>query len=635
MADNNIEAQPKPDNDRPDVYTRISNSLKVEDREWNTVSRRVATRMLAVGGAALAVFAAGVAGFRTVYAGKIYPNIHIGDVNVGGMTADEAREAVQARVDEFNLSAVSYVHDDLSWTPTLADLGISIDVGAHVQRAFELGRDEKAADRLMYTNTLTQGVQVIPLQYKHLPGYLYNWFDTVERDIGDPAIDATFTASGSDLVITDDETGTGADRDVVTASIYDALRTLQPIDEELPTATAYPRITKADLEANEAEVLHVLSSSVGVRFEEQRWELAPEEVSQFMIFTSSMENGQAVTSVDFDRTLLAQFLRDTYSESVNRMPISSKVQFYNGQLTATTSSTDGKTLKASEFADMVAASFLGNHERVDIPIVTTPAKVREDNLDQLGIKERLCRVDSNFTSDIGTKREHNVMVGIRLMNNVIVAPGDDFSFNRAIGSIEANPDFTGGSAIVAGVIQDEFGGGICQVTTTAFRAGIMAGLPITEWHPHTYRLGGYERDNWGPGFDASILQPDWQPADKWADLKFTNTTGNYILISSWAESGIHVVEIYGTNPGWDVQISETSTWAAEPSNNNKWVVDWNVGPGVNYPSAYPLDGLYASFNRTVLDAEGNEVANRDFTSPYQSRGWQCTCSADMDGIPCW
>lgn len=635
MAESGVGSQSNPESPRPDVYTRISNAFRVEDRDWNTVSRRVATRMLAGGGAMLAVMAAGVAGFRAAYASKIYPNIYIGDVNVGGMTAEEAEAAVQERVDAFDSDCVSYTHEDLTWTPTLTELGVSINVPALVERALELGRDEKAADRLMYTSTLAQNAQVVPLHYQLQTRDLDAWFDTVEADIGDPAIDATFTAKGSDLEITQDFTGTGPDREAVTARLFEALRTLEPIDEALPTDIAHPRITKADLEANKDEVLHILSNSVGIRFEDKRWELQPEEISEFMIFTSQVEDGRAVTAVDFDRTLLAQFLRTRFSDEVNRMPISAKVQFYNGKLSATSKSVDGKTIKASEFADLVAASFLGNHERVDVPVVTTPAKVREDNLDTLGIKERICRVDSNYTSDIGTERAHNVEVGIRLINNIIVAPGDDFSFNRAVGSIAANPDFRGGTAIVAGVIQDEFGGGICQVTTTAFRAAIMAGLPITEWYPHTYRLSGYERDNWGPGFDASILQPDYYPPEKWADLKFTNNTDHFILISSWADNGIHVVEIYGTDPGWDVQISETRTWEAEPSEDNRWVIDWEVGPGVNYPSAYPLDGLNASFNRTVYDADGNEMYTRDFTSPYQSRGWQCTCSADMEGIPCW
>lgn len=635
MSDKGIGPKENPETPQPDLSARIASAFKVEDRDWNTVSRRVATRMLAGTGAALAVAAAGITGFRAAYASKIYPNIYIGDVNVGGMTAEEAREAVQARVDDFDRNCVNYTHEDLSWNPSLTELGVNIDVPGLVEQAIELGRDERAADRMLYTATLAQGAQVIPLHYQLQTRNLDAWFDTVEMDIGDPAIDATFTVEGTELRITQDFTGTGASRETVTAQIYDAMRSLEPINQELPTDTAYPRITKADLDANKDEVIQILSSPIVVRFEEQRWDLEADDVAPYLMFSSSMQNGSAVTEVDFDRTGLSQFLRERFADSVNRMPINARVQFYQGQLSATSKSTDGKAIKSSEFANLVADSFLSDHARVDIPVATTPAKVREDNLDSLGIKERLCRVDSNYTSDVGTQRAHNVEVGIRLLNNVIVAPGDEFSFNRAIGSIENNPDFQGGSAIVAGIIQDEFGGGICQVTTTAFRAAIMSGMPITAWDPHTYRLSGYERDGWGPGFDASIYQPDWLPFDEWSDLKFRNDTDHFILISSWADSGYHVVEIYGTDPGWDVRISDTVTWAAEPATEHNWAVDWNAGSGVNYVSAWPLEGLYASFNRTVLNADGSERSNRDFTSPYRSRGWQCTCSADMQGIPCW
>lgn len=635
MVDSGVGPKHRPENPQPDIYTRLSSTLRVEDRDWDTVSRRVATRLLAGGGALLAVAAAGVAGFRGAYASKIFPNIYIGDVNVGGMTPEQAHEAVQKRVDEFNANAVKFRHESLSWNPTLTDLGVSVDVAAVVATAMERGRDDKAADRLMYTSTVLNGDQVIPLPFKFQPTKLTNWFDVVDTDINDPAIDATFTVSGTDLEITQDFTGTGTDREGVSSALYAALQNLEPIDTALPTVVLEPRITRTDLEANEDEVLNILSNSVTIRFEDSRWELMPEEVSGFMIFTSNVENGQLTTNVDFDRTELARYLRERFAPEVNRMPINASVQFFNGQLSATSQDQDGKTLKASEFAELVAQSFLGNHERVDVPVVTTQAKVRADNLDTLGIKDRLCRVDSNYTSDVGTQRAHNVEVGVRLLNNVVIAPGDDFSFNRAIGPIESNPDFQGGTGIVAGVIQDEFGGGICQVTTTAFRAGIMAGLPITAWDPHTYRLTGYERDGWGPGFDASIYQPDWQPMEEWSDLRFTNNTDAFILISSWAENGIHIVEIYGTATGWTVEVSDTSTWAADPVEDARWVVDWEAGGGTLYVSAYPVDGLNASFTRTVYDADGVEMYTRDFTSPYQARGWQCTCSADMEGVPCW
>ena len=635
MADNSVGSPQQPEEIRPDVYTRMSNAFKVEDRDWDTVSRRVATRLLAGGGAVLAVMAAGVAGFRATYASKIYPNTHIGDVSVGGMTAEEATASVQKRVDELNASSVRLTYQNLTWSPTLADLGVSVNLESAVARAMTQGRDEKAADRLMYTNAIIQGTQVVPLNFEMQPAMLNAWFDTVDADINDPAIDATFTVKGAELEISQDSTGTVADRDTITAKLLATLRSLEPLAGELPIVIDQPRITKVDLEANEAAVLNILSNSVTVRFEDKRWEVLPEEVSEFMIFASRVENGQAQTSVDFDRPALSNYLQTRFKPEVNRMPVNARVQFYNGALSATSNAQDGKTLKGPEFASLLADSFIGNHERVDIPVITTQAKVREDNLETLGITERICRVDSNFTSDVGTDRGHNVGVGINLINNIIVAPGDDFSFNSAVGSIEANPEFRGGTGIVAGVIQDEFGGGICQVSTTVFRAAVMGGFPITEWYPHTYRLTGYERDGWGPGYDASILQPDWQPAEDWADFRFTNNTENFILISSWADNGIHVVEVWGTNPGWNVQISETVTWEADPNEDNRWVVDYELSAGSTYPSAWPVDGLNASFNRTVFDAAGTELYTRDFTSPYQARGWQCTCSADMEGIPCW
>lgn len=635
MAEEHSGSQQLPEEPHPDVYTRLSNAFTVEDRDWHTVSRRVATRMLAGGGAVLAVMAAGVAGFRATYASKIYPNTRIGDVSVGGMTAEEATAAVQKRVDEFIANSVNFTYKNLKWSPTLTELGVTVDVAAAVGRSLAQGRDDKAADRLLHTNEMLQATQIVPLEFEIQPIMLNAWFDEVDNDIDDPAIDATFTVKGADLVITQDSTGIVSDRDTISARVLETLRTLEPIAGELPTVIDLPRITKADLEANEATVLKILGNSVTVRFEEKRWEVMPEEISAFMIITSEVENDKAVTSVDFTRTELSKYLQDRFRAEVNRMPVDANVQFYDGALSATSNAQDGKTLKGTEFATLIAESFLGNHERVDVPVATTQARVREDNLDTLGINERICRVDSNYTSDLGTDRAHNVEVGIGLMNNVVVAPGDDFSFNQAIGSIEANPDFRGGTGIVAGVIQDEFGGGICQVTTTAFRAAVMGGFPVTEWYPHTYRLTGYERDGWGPGFDASILQPDWQPAEEWADFRFTNNTENFILVSSWASNGIHVVEVWGTIPGWDVQVSETSTWDSDPNDKNRWVVDFELPAGSTFPSAYPVDGLNASFNRTVFDAEGKEMYTRDFTSPYQARGWQCTCSADMEGVPCW
>lgn len=627
---------PRNQSGNTDLYTRLSNLLSIDKtRDWGTVSRRAATRALAGGGATLAALAAGMTGFRFAYADKIYPNIMIGDVNVGGMTIKEAEAAVQARVDELNRTSLSYTFENHTWEPTLEEIGCTVDIQSSVQNAAALGRDAKAADRLLFTNKIMQETQRVPLEWRMKPWKLEAWLDAVDADIDNPAIDATFTVKDNKLLITQDSTGIAANRDATTEQVLNVLKTFEPVKQELSTEIDYPKITKTDLEANEGEVLQVLSSSVTVRFEDRRWEIEPSEVSGFMIFTSEVENGAAVTHVDFDRQALTRYLRDKFEGEINRKPVNSRVQFFQGVLSATTQSQDGKALLSNQFADLVAESFLTDHSRVDVPVVTTRPKVREDNLDEMGIKDRLCRVDSNYVSDVGTDRQVNIEVGVRLLNNTIIAPGDDFSFNGTVGAIEQNPDFISGTGISARVISEEFGGGICQCTTTVFRAAIMAGLPIPKWDPHTYRLEMYERDGWGPGFDASIFQPDFLPPEKWSDLTFTNNTGNYILLQSWSTNGIHVVEIYGTDPGWKIEISPTTTWEVPPSEKNSWDIKWDAPAGTNYLTAYPVIGLGATFNRTVWDADGNQMYSRDFTSNYQSRGYQCRCSPDMKGIPCW
>jgi vancomycin resistance protein YoaR len=71
------------------------------------------------------------------------------------------------------------------------------------------------------------------------------------------------------------------------------------------------------------------------------------------------------------------------------------------------------------------------------------------------------------------------------------------------------------------------GGGVCQVSTTIFRSALNAGLPITKWYAHSYRLLNYELHEWGPGFDASILQYGAKLAD-WPDFEFENNTDGWL-----------------------------------------------------------------------------------------------------------
>jgi vancomycin resistance protein YoaR len=318
-----------------------------------------------------------------------------------------------------------------------------------------------------------------------------------------------------------------------------------------------------------------------------------------MTVKSKMVDGSPEIQIDFDRNGLSSYLRETYSGEINRLPVDANVAFSDG-LYATSESVDGVNVLSNDFADAVSQAFLNGHERVEVPVHVTKPRVDANNLQALGINTLIGRGDSNFGGGSET-RDTNIYIGIEAVNGTLVAPGEDFSFNGAVGAITEEKGYTVSDVILGEEIGRDVGGGICQVSTTLFRAAINSGLPVSEWHPHTFRLAGYERDGWGPGFDASILQLGDNPA-LWADFRFTNTTESWILVQSWHSYPYHVVEIYGTDPGWDVEIA--NVWTDEQGGQKS--KDGKVGTATG-------------FTRIVTDANGEVIANREFVTSFMGQ----------------
>ena len=127
------------------------------------------------------------------------------------------------------------------------------------------------------------------------------------------------------------------------------------------------------------------------------------------------------------------------------------------------------------------------------------------------------------------------------LNGVLVAPGEEFSFNKALGDVSAGTGYQQAYVIKGGRTVLGDGGGVCQVSTTLFRALLNAGLPITERRAHSYRVGYYEQ-GFPPGLDATVYYPT-------TDLKFKNDTSNHILIQSRVEGVKLIFDIYGPDDG--------------------------------------------------------------------------------------
>ncbi len=172
------------------------------------------------------------------------------------------------------------------------------------------------------------------------------------------------------------------------------------------------------------------------------------------------------------------------------------------------------------------------------------------NAASLGITELVSTGQSQYAGS-SAERMKNIGAATSSQHGVIVKPGETFSFDSNLGDVSLDSGYAEALIIYNGRTIKGVGGGVCQVSTTAFRAAFNGGYPIIERWPHAYRVGWYERGA-GPGLDASVFSPV-------VDFKFKNDTPYHILIEAYANdaAGRLTFKFYSTSDGRQVTISES------------------------------------------------------------------------------
>ena len=567
------------------------------------------------------------------YDGRVYPHVTAGEFALGGMTIEDARERLQTESAAYGAQTVTFTFGDQTWTPTYAELGIAIDVEYTLNQAIGVGRDETARGRIGDVATLLRTTHTVPLAITVDQATLNAWFDAVDADLGLKPHDAYLRIDGAEVSIEPEIEGTVIDRARATELVVQGAALLSITGGELPTIATRARIHAADLEGIRAELTTALSKPVELTRGRKTWTIEPEQLARYLVQTDDPDKrGADAITVTIDEGALASWLNGLLKEEVDRDPVNAKIAWNSEreEVFAVEESRNGVRLKPAALATEIVASFWGGHPVVEIPVAVVRPEIDSDRLDELGITTKLAVGDSAYVGS-NDGRATNIVVGANLLNGTLIPPGGEFSFNHAIGVIEESKGFVEAAVISGERIGRDVGGGICQVSTTVFRAALLAGLPITEWWPHTYRLGFYELDGWLPGYDASILQPDGDPFGG-GDFKFENPTDSWMLVESFTENERVYVIIYGADTGYRVELSEPRISDPIPApKEDIEVVDPELPKGTIEQSEYEQDGLQVVFDRTVLDQDGEIVLQDTWDTTFASRPDVWKVSPDKEG----
>jgi vancomycin resistance protein YoaR len=398
----------------------------------------------------------------------------------------------------------------------------------------------------------------------------------------------------------------------------------------LPTTAKTARVRAADLAGAQAQLAQALANPVQVTFRSGLWTLPPADLGKFVRQSvDPTRSGAAAFSLSLDKAALSKYLDQMLAGSIDQDPKNAQVGWNGERLVSVVESQDGVQLQSDKLAALVEQSFFGKHGPVEAPAEITHPTIDSNSLDKLGITTLLGSGSSNYDGSVDG-RATNIEVAANLLNGTLVPPHATFSFLNSIGVISKEKGFVTAQVISGESIGKDIGGGVCQVSTTVFRAAYLAGLPITEWWPHRFRIPFYELDGWQPGFDASILQPTEDPST-WADFKFENPSDKWMLVESWAD-GVHVfVNIYGADLGYKVESDGPTYGSKFQMLPDEEVVDSTLDPGTINQTMSAGIGQEVTWYRRVFDKNGDLLWERQFYTKYYPKGNVWTVSPDMKG----
>ena len=260
-------------------------------------------------------------------------------------------------------------------------------------------------------------------------------------------------------------------------------------------------------------------------------------------------------------------------------------------LTVLQPSRAGRRLNVDLTIEAVRNALTTDQRTGALPIISIPPAVDSGRLNELGIRELVASGSTYFKGSSST-RVYNIEVAAEKLVGVVVPPNGVFSFNSAIEAVSGANGFEDSAIIWGDRTAVGVGGGVCQVSTTVFRAALEGGFPFLERHNHGYVVSWYGE----PGFDATIYTP-------YVDLRFLNDTDAHLLIQPVVNSvdGILTFRFYGTRPDRVVEIGEAVYEDIKEPGDPVYQEDASLEAGQIKQVEWAKEGLTATVIRRVTE----------------------------------
>jgi vancomycin resistance protein YoaR len=537
---------------------------------------------------------------RFTWHSKFYPGITIANIEITGLRREEAREKIIQRINAYQ---GTLTFNGASWKTPTNSLDYLIE--ETLNEAYRYGRRVKIEDYLLL---LVNKKTNYPLHIAEgKPEKLEAFISEIAGQVEIAPADAEIKIVKQGVEVKNGSDGTMIDGSRLDSLLRESHAQLDERPVTIPTTTVKRQLSNDELEELKKRAESLLKSSLTLQLDDERIKLAEAELISFLSVQGQQERLSSASVSEYVLGL---------SESLNKEPQDAKFEFADGKVKEFAPGKDGVTVNESATSAKIidgVDTLLdtdSNNETIEIAVERTPPKVTTEEVNKLGIKERIGRGESFYAHSI-PNRIYNVGLASTRINSVLIPPGEEVSFNNMVGEVSGATGYREAYIISGGRTVLGDGGGLCQVSTTMFRAAMDAGLPILERWGHAYRVSYYELNS-KPGVDATVIAPS-------KDFRFKNDTPGHILIQTINDpKELHlVIEIYGTSDGRVATTTEPKVWGITPPLPTIYQDDPSLPAGTMKQVDWAASGARASFEYKVV-RNGETIQDKTFSTVYRS-----------------
>ncbi len=571
------------------------------------------------------------------YAQRIYPGVHVGVVDLSGLTPQEA-EARLRQVYAFpEEGRITLRWQDQTWTVKPIELGLAVDYAATVRAAWQVGRTGTWRERLQARwRAWTQGVNLPLLVVFHQNWAYATITNKTSTHVEIAPRDAYLALEGTQVRYAPGQPGRRIAWPRLMNALTQAFARFQNVTLDIPVEPVAPRI--ADAHDLAMRLQRVLEQGVTLYIPEASdddpgpWQLAAEDILPLLRIVRREDQGKYALLVDPTplehrlQNIAAQVLRDPANPRFAFDPETRTLRVLQPAVY-------GRRLNIPGTLEALAEGIRQGQTRIPLVLEVRAPQVTDDaTAEELGIRELVVEQVTYFYGS-SPERMHNIQLAGSKFNGYLVAPGEVFSMVQVLGDISLENGYLEAPIIFGDRTIQGVGGGVCQVSTTLFRTVFFGGYPIVERYPHSYRVYYYELEASGranprwAGLDATVYVPV-------VDFKFKNDTPYWILMEVEVNIPHRYIRwrFYSTADGREVHWETTGLQNRQPPPPPRYIENPDLAPGEIRQTDWPVEGGVVTVKRWVY-RDGELLYEDTFTTRY--RPWPAVCEygPGTEGMP--